>query len=73
MSKNLDKYLKFWRKLNQRLAKGSDDAQCRLIREEIDLLWLKLTPEEVSESNRILAVEFADDFREEPVGEKEEH
>ena len=65
MSKNLDKYLKFWRKLNQRLAKGSDDAQCSQIREEIDLLWLKLTPEEVSESNRILAVEFADDFREE--------
>jgi len=65
MSKNLDKYLKFWRKLNQRLAKGPDDDQCRLIREEIDSLWLKLTPEEVSESNRILAVEFADDFREE--------
>lgn len=66
MSKNLDKYLKFWRKLKQRLAKGSDDDQCSQIREEIDLLWLKLTPEEVAESNRILAVEFAEDFKEEP-------
>jgi len=58
MSKNLDKYLKLMRRLNQMQEKGPDDERCDRLRDEMDPIWLKLTPEEVTESKRILSAEF---------------
>ena len=58
MSKNLDKYLKLMRKLNQMQESGGDEAACDWLRDSLDPLWLKLTPEEVAESKRVLSAEF---------------
>ena len=58
MSKNLDKYLKLMRKLNQMQESGADEAACDRLRDSLDPLWLKTTPEEVAESKRVLSAEF---------------